>query len=374
MFKIYKLGDFGIFNIEKILSFETSIDFHPVYQRYGGIWSKEKKQLFIDTILNDFDTPKFYFNYFSDEKNSLNTNNKLYAVIDGKQRLEAILDFVNNKFRLSNNFKFNDDENIILKDLNYSDIVDKYPSVLSKFFSYELDIIFVDTDDEDKLEELFLRLNGGEALTNAEKRNAIGGDFNRRVRETVESNDFFTEKLRFKNPRYQHQDLFVKLALTESNSELVSFKNNSLYNFIKDNKDFSGKIVEVFDKVINNLNDLSQCFESKDSLLASKGIIPVYYYFYTRHLPENEMFYNFLQLFEDVRKQNRRKESHEANPLLMEYDRLNQQGVHLEKSLRFRYNVLEKGFNFYKKNKTLEHFSLDDSMVYDYDDDNLITN
>ena len=374
MFKIYKLGDFGVFNIDKILSFENSIDFHPVYQRYGGIWSKEKKQLFIDTILNDFDTPKFYFNYFSDENNPLNTNHKLYAVIDGKQRLEAIFDFVKNKFELSNSFKFNDDENINLQGLKYEDIAERFPFILSKLFSYELDIIFVDTDDEDKLEELFLRLNGGEALTNAEKRNAVGGEFNRKVRDIVETNIFFTEKLRFKNPRYQHQDLFVKIALTEFSSELVSFKNNVLYDFIKHNKDFTGKVTEVFNVVTNNLNDMSRCFEDKDFLLASKGVIPVYYYFYTRHLPDNTNFRHFLHLFEDVRKENRRKEGVEANPILMEYDRLNQQGVHLEKSLRFRYKILEKGFNFYQKYQTLENFSLDDSMFYDFDDDNLITN
>ncbi|OXA98073.1 hypothetical protein B0A75_15515 [Flavobacterium oncorhynchi] len=374
MFKIYKLGDFGTFNIDKIISYESSIDFHPVYQRYGGIWSKEKKQLFIDTILNDFDTPKFYFNYFSDSNNPLNTSNKLYAVIDGKQRLEAIFDFVKNKFELSSNFKFYDDEKINLQNLKFNDISEKFPSILSKFFSYEFDIIFVDTDDEDKLEELFLRLNGGEALTNAEKRNAVGGEFNRKVRDIVESNVFFTEKLRFKNPRYQHQDLFVKLALTESNNELVTFTNKVLYEFIRDNKDFTEKIAETFNIVQNNLTEMSNCFVDKDFLLASKGVIPVYYYFYTRHLPNHLAFNHFLNLFETVRKENRKKESFEANPLLMEYDRLNQQGVHLEKSLNFRYKILEKGFNFYQKYQTLENFSLDDSMFYDFDDDNLNTN
>ena len=91
-------------------------------------------------------------------------------------------------------------------------------------------------------------------------------------------------------------------------------------------------------------------------------------------MPDNQTFRHFLRLFEDVRKENRRKEGVEANPLLLEYDRLNQQGVHLEKSLSFRYKILEKGFNFYQKYQSLENFSLDDSMFYDFDDDNLITN
>lgn len=373
MFKIYKLGEFGSFNVEKIISFEQSIDFHPIYQRYGSIWSIEKKQLFIDTIINEFDTPKFYFSYFSNAENPLNTNNKLYAVIDGKQRLEAIYDFFLNKFPLSETFRFYEDESIDVKKLTFKEIADKHPFLLSKFFLYELDIIFVDTDDEDKLEELFLRLNGGEALTNAEKRNAIGGVFNKKVREIVESHIFFTAKLRFKNPRYQYQDLFVKLALIEAREKLVSFKNDILNDFIRDNKSFEGKIIEIFDNLVNNLNDLSNCFDDRDPLLFSKGIIPVYYYFYTRHLPENTVFKTFLSEFEALRKENRKLESSKANPILMQYDRLNQQGVHLVNSLDFRYRVIEKSFNFFKKNSSLINFTVEDNFDYDLDEENIIT-
>lgn len=372
MFKIYKLGEFGNFNIESIISFHDSIDFHPVYQRYGGIWSKEKKQLFIDTILNDFDTPKFYFNYFSDSTNPLNTNNKIYAIVDGKQRLEAIFDFLADKFSLSQEFRLYDDENLQLRNLKYSEIAEKYPFVLSKFYNYNLDIIFIDTDDEDKLEELFLRLNGGEALTNAEKRNAIGGEFNRKVREIVENHSFFKNKIRFKNPRYQYQDLFIKLALVEYHEELISFKNNILYDFIKNNKDFDSNIASIFERVENNLNEFGDCFNDKDPLLSSKGVLPVFYYFFTRHLPENDMFFNFLIEFEEIRKENRKKDSSDANPVLVEYDRLNQQGVHLEKSLRLRYKVIEKTFNHFKKFGSLTDFELEEVPNYE-DDENIST-
>lgn len=37
------------------------INTNPKYQREAGIWSKEKKQLFIDSLLNGFDVPKIYF-------------------------------------------------------------------------------------------------------------------------------------------------------------------------------------------------------------------------------------------------------------------------------------------------------------------------
>lgn len=373
MFKIYKLGEFGEFDVNSIRDLKDSIDFHPVYQRYGGIWSKEKKQLFIDTILNDFDTPKFYFNYFSNSDNPLNTNNKLYAVIDGKQRLETIFEFFENKFSLSKEFVFDEDPSINLKGLTFSEISSNHTLPLYKLLAYKLDIIFVDTDDEDKLEELFLRLNGGEALTNAEKRNAIGGEFNRQVRKIVESNDFFTKKIRFKNPRYQHQDLLVKIAFTELSNELVSFKNNSLYNFIKENKPFKGKIESVFKTVLDNLKDFENCFIEKDPLLNSKGVIPVYYYFFTRHLPESKTFSSLLREFEILRRENRKKDSSKANPVLLEYDRLNQQGVHLQKSLERRYKIIEKAFNLYKRKGSLDEFYLEGFPEFEYDNENIST-
>ena len=37
------------------------IDLDPPYQRETGVWSKEKQQLFIDSLINKFDVPKIYF-------------------------------------------------------------------------------------------------------------------------------------------------------------------------------------------------------------------------------------------------------------------------------------------------------------------------
>ena len=34
---------------------------NPEYQRKGGVWTTEKKQLLIDSILNKYDIPKIYF-------------------------------------------------------------------------------------------------------------------------------------------------------------------------------------------------------------------------------------------------------------------------------------------------------------------------
>ena len=85
------------------------------------------------------------------------------------------------------------------------------------------------------------------------------------------------------------------------------------------------------------------------------------------------MFGDFLSAFEILRKDNRKLDSSDANPVLVEYDRLNQQGVHLQKSLKLRYKIIEKAFNHFKKKGSLDEFHLEDLPDFDYDNENIST-
>src|SRR5258708_38841593 len=75
-------------SLEKILKERTRISF-PEYQREKSLWSPEKKSLLIDTILEDIDIPKLYFNRTPDGN---------YEVVDGQQRLWTIWEFFAGEF------------------------------------------------------------------------------------------------------------------------------------------------------------------------------------------------------------------------------------------------------------------------------------
>ncbi|WP_394708360.1 DUF262 domain-containing protein [uncultured Desulfuromusa sp.] len=79
-----------------LYSERDGIRLDPPYQRMGGVWTKEKKQLLIDSILNDYDIPKIYFHLYDREKAS--ESGYEHAVIDGRQRLETIWEFVDGNF------------------------------------------------------------------------------------------------------------------------------------------------------------------------------------------------------------------------------------------------------------------------------------
>lgn len=344
MFKILKLGELEPMSIGAFKKIISKVDFFPIYQRYGNIWGIEKKKLLIDTIINGFDIPKFYFNYFIEKDNLLNSNNAIYAVIDGKQRLQIILDFLDDKFGLDKEFVFYENPDYNLKNLYFSELSVSHSSIASIIENYILDIVYIVTDEEDKLEDLFLRLNGGYALTNAERRNAIGGFLNKNIREIVEDHVFFTNKLKFKNPRYQYQDLLTKLLFVEYKNELVSLTNSSLEKFVREMAIESDDKIELLNRTRYKLNFLSEIFQDNDNLLKGKGIIPVYYYFIFRQNFGPVLFRMFFEQFEILRIQNRSLSDDQQKSILIDFDRLNQQGVHRDKSLKERYEVLRRYF------------------------------
>lgn len=362
MFKILKLGELEPLSITSFQKISDRVDFAPIYQRYGNIWSPEKKKLLIDTIINGFDIPKFYFNYFVEENNILNPTKAVYAVIDGKQRLQVILDFLDDKFALDSEFVYYEEPQYILKGLKFSQIALEHSYIASIIENYILDIVYVITDEEDKLEELFLRLNGGSALTNAEKRNAIGGYLNRKIREYVEQHIFFKNKLRFKNPRYQYQDLLTRLLLIEENNALLSLTNSALDKLVRDKPNETDEINTLLQQTISILDSFTEIFEDNDTLLKGKGIIPVYYFFISRHTPIQQSTRDFLQQFENIRLENRTLKEEEQKPILIDFDRYNQQGVHRDKSLKERLDVLTR---YYEKFLADGQITIDTSIVTD---------
>lgn len=362
MFKILKIGELEPLSIKAFQKIADRVDFAPIYQRYGNIWSPEKKKLLIDTIINGFDIPKFYFNYFVEENNLLNPTKAVYAIIDGKQRLQVILDFLNDKFSLDEEFVFYEKPEYDLRNLKFSEIAMQHSYIASIIENFILDIVYVVTDEEDKLEELFLRLNGGSALTNAEKRNAIGGFLNRKVREVVENHSLFTNKLRFKNPRYQYQDLLTRLLFIEENNALLSLTNSALDKFVRNNANETADNNSLIQRTTSALDSFHAVFEDKDILLKGKGIIPVYYFFITRHTPNLQTVRTFLEQFENIRLENRALPEEEQKPILIDFDRRNQQGVHRDKSLKERLDVLTR---YYEKFVSDGQISIKTSIVTD---------
>ena len=151
-------------SIRMLADFQTRINVDAEYQR-GKVWSKAQQALLIDSILRGFDIPKIFLRKRSEG------SPQLFDVIDGKQRLTAIWRFVADDFSLS--AKSDPFPNIgNLSGMRWSDLPDKAKDRL-QFANMTISKIEDATDDE--IHELFIRLQKGEPLRAAEKRNAVDG-------------------------------------------------------------------------------------------------------------------------------------------------------------------------------------------------------
>lgn len=336
--------------IMRLYSEKDEIMLNPDYQRMGGVWTLEKKQLLMDSILNDYDIPKIYLHAFSREQKK--SNGFAYAVIDGRQRLEAIWQFIEGKFSLADDFRYQDDESIQLARLGYSDIASGYPKIKIKFDSFVLPVIGVDTDDQELIEDMFSRLNEAVPLNAAEKRNAIGGELVAAIRD-VAGHEFFTRCVAFGNKRFQHREIAARFILVEENArtlgKIIDTKKEYLDALAKNYRHGKSDLVGDFKAAVSVVLDyMNSIFLEKDELLRSQGSMVLYYLLCKSAIQANEtskISRESLYAFRDKVRDNRLQAEDnyaEASFELLEFDRMSQQGTNDSSNIRERLSVITR--------------------------------
>lgn len=287
------------------------IHFDPPYQRRGRLWSQTDKAYLIDSIINGFDVPKLYLADFQFGQSSLNEAKLPYAIIDGKQRLEAVFDFFQNTLVLNEDFVFRKDPSLKLGGLSLKDLRKSHARVAEEFENASLDIMSVVAEDESDINEIFVRLNKSKPLTGAEVRNAVAGPVSDLVR-VITSHEFFVENIRFSVARAADLNAAAKLLLFEYTEAPTATKKSVLDEFAKNSVDRQ-KLELAGRRVLDTLSSMSEVFIPRDPLLSSAGIVPVYYWF-IRGVSGKDLssLREFLISFEGARQKNRAQQKVEG--------------------------------------------------------------
>jgi hypothetical protein len=327
------------------------IDFAPPYQRRGGLWSRRDKAFLIDSILNGFDIPKVYMADFTLGPTHLNQNNRQFAVIDGKQRFEAIFDFMDGRITLDSSFALASEPTASLGGLSYSDLVGLHPRVASIFENYNLTVMTVVTDEEGKINELFVRLNRNKTLTGPEIRNAMRGIVPELIRDLA-SHKFFKTRIAFDTQRGQDLDIAAKFLLVEFWGRLLDTKRATLDGFVERGLESDAKPVEfkrAATRVRRVMSSMNRVFLPQDPLLRSQGAMVPYYWLCRstkrEYLPEVRPF---LVAFEDERSANRALAKDPVqvvnqDPELTQYDQFNR-SINDQASIEGRFEILSRRF------------------------------
>ena len=193
-----------------IFSAETrqrKIDPKPPYQR-GPVWSQSQQQLFIDSILRNYDIPKLYLRQITHIAGSPYE----WEIIDGQQRLRAIWQFIENKYPISE-----DSDSVSGHPIAGKLFGDLDDDLQQEFRAYELSMVVVEDAEDREIEDMFLRLQNGTSLNSAEKRNAMSGQIRDFIQGIAESHKVMTSSVAFGNARYAHDEVVAQMMLIEMN-------------------------------------------------------------------------------------------------------------------------------------------------------------
>lgn len=152
-------------------------NFEASYQRKSNVWAEDKKAFLIDSILKNYPVPAIFMRPIVDESGKTK-----YDIVDGKQRLQAIINFIEGTIPLTSYFaedSFLDEdgrqlaENIAGKNFKEIKKEKRASDYVKQFWTYTLQIEYLYENDLDSVSSVFDRLNrNGEPLNSQELRNA----------------------------------------------------------------------------------------------------------------------------------------------------------------------------------------------------------
>src|SRR5690606_20169724 len=135
------------------------LDMDPPYQR-KSVWTDKYRADFVDTVLMDYPAPAIFLFEKIEEEGPAR-----YAVVDGKQRLTTVFDFINNKFPVGNQSILENHRGLTYEQLPK----DARLAMLRYRFSVE----YLPSENEAEISNIFDRLNRNvKKLTAQELRHA----------------------------------------------------------------------------------------------------------------------------------------------------------------------------------------------------------
>lgn len=218
------------------------LDLDPPYQR-KSVWTTKDRKFFLDTIFRNYPAPPIFVH-----REINDSGRAMYHVVDGKQRLETILLFANDKIAISNDFG---DGNLNGKKFKDLDIEYK-----RRFWDYILVVDFIDSIEGTNIEEVFDRVNrNSKNLQPQELRHAkYDGWFITEAENESDERFWWDIKVttRAKEKRMKNVQFVSELLLILLEEEIVGFSQDYLdvmyakYDTI-DELDDAFQLKEAFD-------------------------------------------------------------------------------------------------------------------------------
>ena len=216
--------------------------FVDYYQRQNTVWKKEQQKLLIDSLQRGYGIPALIINKRSDGR---------YAVIDGQQRITAILDYLSDKFKY--------------QDCYFKDI---FEADKTQFKALELQVaLYIGDMSDETVRELYKRCQNGTKHNGSEILKASGSKVVYNIMEALEHQKYLYNHCRSLVRDTDHK-IYAQLYLLEegisTNNIPTKYDTKTLEKLYEDNK------VNGLDK--NYQNRMQEITNIMDSLFVDRKI------------------------------------------------------------------------------------------------------
>ena len=226
------------------------ITFDNAIQR-GLVWTKEKKSLLVDSLIQNYPVPPFY---------AKKKDTGIYDMLDGKQRMNAIADYINNDYELCDleEITYIDEEGkekiIDINGKKFEDLPEEFQDKI-KDFSFTI-YYFDEGITDEEVNELFFRLNNGKPLSAIELTRVRAKSFS--IISEIGKHKIFADALTESAlSKYTNEDIVMKSYAILHDAE-PSLDNKHIRNIVE-NTDFTEadqkQMEEIFDRIyeVHNL-------------------------------------------------------------------------------------------------------------------------
>ncbi len=260
-------------NLKNMYDGKNTLQMDHVIQRQSGQWDgdKLKKSLLVHSILANYPVPPVYC-----LKEAVSEKDYSYSILDGKQRLTTIFDYIDGRYPLDE-----ETPSVVIDEVAY-ELGGRYFTDLDaecqqEILRFKFTIYGFEDADDDLIEEIFFRLNNSAPLSKPQKAMPLCGVENAKFIKSLLADRFFSDICQFSALQRRKSDdmctLLQSMMLLDSRHEGYEFSSISADEIMRYAAHIKNNYSEKQKERLYDIIDyLEKVFPEKDKMLKKINI------------------------------------------------------------------------------------------------------